>query len=308
VRLVLLGNPRLRRSWKNCIAHAARALGWQVTVLQDDAVTIGRVITACEGADLLLWARSHHHSPIGDVESMWRAVEAGGTATAAVHLDLYWGVPHRQQQIGRDPWWKARHVFTADGNPEHQRLFEQRGVRHHWLVPPAADRYAGRGEHRNDYATDLLFVGTCGRAHTGTGRRELLDWARHRYNGRFRWRGRAGRDGIWGRDLADLYTSAAVVLGDSVPCPRYWSDRVSNTLGMGGVLVHPDVDGLAEQYGDAVVTYPRGNMRALAGILDDLLADPNRREQLRQQGVRTVANRHLWRHRLPEIARTCGVL
>lgn len=304
MRLVLLGNPRLDRSWKNCLAHGARQLGWDVTVLQDDAVTIGQVIAACEGADLLLWARTHHASPIGNIESMWRAVEQGGTKTAAVHLDLYWGVAHREQQIGRDPWWMAGHVFTADGNPDHQALFEQRGVNHHWLIPPAADRHVGRGQFRPELAADVVFVGNLGRAHNG--RRELLDWAQRRYGSRFRWRGRRW-DPVWGRNLADQYTSASVVLGDSVANPYYWSDRVPNTLGMGGVLVHPNVDGLADMYGSAVATWPRGDFRALGDLIDGLLADPDRREQLRQQGVDTITSAHLWRHRLPDIARTCGV-
>jgi hypothetical protein len=307
VRLVLLGNPRLNRSWKNCLAHAARELGWDVTVLQDDAVTIGRVIGECSGADLLLWARSHHHAPMGNVESMWRAVEIGGTKTAAVHLDLYWGIPRRQEQIGRDPWWRAQHVFTADGNPAHAALFEQRGVRHHWLVPPAADRYAQPGQYRDDLACDVVFVGSCGRVHDQV-RRRMLDWASRRYGSRFRWLGRGGRTGIWGSDLADLYASAKVVLGDSAPNPMYWSDRIANVLAMGGVLVHPDVEGLAEQYGAAVATYPRGNLTALAELVDNLLDDSDRRQRMRQVGPEVVAAGHLWRHRLVDIARTCGVL
>ncbi|MDG4792011.1 glycosyltransferase [Micromonospora sp. WMMD1102] len=306
MRLVLLGNPRLQRSWKNCLAHAARLLGWDVTMLQDDAVTVGRVIAECSGADMLLWARSHGHSPSGDVESMWRAVEAGGTKTAAVHLDLYWGVPHRQAQIGRDPWWLAQHVFTADGNPAHRALFEQRGVNHHWLVPPAADRYAHPGRYRSELAYDMVFVGSCGRVHDQT-RRRMLDWATQRYGNRFCWLGRGGRAGIWGQDLADLYASAKVVLGDSVPNPYYWSDRVSNTLGMGGVLVHPEVDGLADQYGAAVGTWPRGNLTALGDLVDGLLDNPIRRSWMRGAGAMTAMGRHLWRHRLPEIARVCGI-
>jgi hypothetical protein len=77
---------------------------------------------------------------------------------------------------------------------------------------------------------------------------------------------------------------------------------------MGGVLVHPDVEGLAEQYGGAVATYPRGNMTALADLVDGLLDDPDRRRRMRQVGPKVIAAGHLWRHRLVDIARTCGVL
>lgn len=305
IRLVLLGNPRLKRSWKNCLAHAARQLGWQTTVLQDNAVSIADVVRACDGADLLIWARSHGHQPSGDIARMWRKVAAGGTATASVHLDLYWGLPHREPEIGRHPWWHAQHVFTADGG---RRDWSRRGVNHHWLPPPAADRWTGPGTPRPHLACDVVFVGTCGRAHRGSGRDRLLSWAQNRYGNRFRWLGYNRESAVWGRDLADLYASAHIVLGDSVPAARYWSDRVPNALGMGGVLVHPAVDGLADVHGDTVVTYRRGDFAILGDIIDGLLADPDRRRRLREGGVRQVAERHLWRHRLVDIAHTCGVL
>lgn len=307
IRLVLVGNPRLDRSWKNCLAHAAQQLGWRVTVLQDDTVTVGQVADACDGADLLVWARSHKHQPAGDVGWMWQAVEQGGTATASVHLDLYWGIPHREPEIGRHPWWNAQHVFTADGDPGHAALFAARGVNHHWLSPPAADRYARPGRLRAEYAADVVFVGTCGRSHALTDRARLLAWARHRYGDRFRWWGHSRPTRVWGRDLADVYASAHVVLGDSVPVPYYWSDRVPNTVGMGGVLVHPDVPGLAGQYGHTVTVWPRGDLGTLGDVIDGLLADPGRRHRIRADGAALVTDRHLWRHRLTDIAAVCGL-
>jgi hypothetical protein len=299
VRLVLLGWPHLDRSWKNDIAHAARMLGWSVANLQPDAVSTRDVIQACRSADLLIWARTHRRDPFGDVEAMLRRVEAGGTRTVGVHLDLYWGVPNRERQIGVHPWWSCQTVWTADGGV---RDWTGRGVNHRWLVPPAPDRFAGRGVPRPEMTADVIFVGGLAPVHKG--RKGLLDWARNRYGDRFAWWGKAGRGAIWGRDLTDLYASAKVVLGDSVPAPYYWSDRVPGTLGRGGVLVHPHVEGLVEQYGDAIVTYPRGDYDTLGDIVDGLLADPERREALREAAVSTVQDRHLWAHRLPDIAGT----
>jgi len=299
VRLVLIGNPGLDRSWKNDLAWAARDLGWHTTVLQDVQVSTGDVVSACDGAGLLIWARSHGRQPRGDIGRMWRQVEAGGTATAAVHLDLYWGIGRREHEIGRHPWWQAGTVWTADGGHDH--LFAQRGVNHRWLPPPAPDRYVGRAMPRPSQACDVLFVGGCSdRVHAG--RRELLAWASARYRDGFRWIGARAGQRVWGRDLNGWYASAKVVLGDSAPAPRYWSDRVPGTAGRGGVLVHPHVDGLADLHGNTVQVFRRGDLRGLGVLIDSLLDDPGRRERIRRQAVTLVRGRHLWRHRLAAIA------
>lgn len=298
MRLVLIGNPALERSWKNDIAHAARSLGWATTVLQDSHVTTVDVAGACRNADLLIWARSHGKQPHGDIEAMWRQVEAQGCATVAVHLDLYWGIARREAEIGVHPWWRAGTVWTADGG--HDDLFAQRGVNHRWLPPPCPDRYVGRVPPRRELACDVLFVGSCSSVHPG--RRELLDWAQARYRDRFRWVGARSGQRVWGVDLSAWYASAKVVLGDSAPADRYWSDRVPCTAGRGGVLVHPHVEGLGAQFGNTVQMYRRGDWRNLGQLIDSLLDDPARRERIRAQAVGNVRQHHLWRHRLAAIA------
>lgn len=305
MRLLLLGNPRLGRSWKNDVAHAARSLGWGTTVLQDDAVTVDEVVGRAGDADLLLWARSHGHAPAGDLTGLWRRVEASGCAGAAVHLDLYWGIPRREREIGVHPWWRAPWVFTADGG--HQQQFAGRGVNHVWMPPPCPDRFVGRTMPDPSLACDVLFVGGCSRT-VHHGRREMLDWAARRYGQRFKWVGGRNTDRVWGRNLNALYASAAVILGDSVPSPYYWSDRVPCTAGRGGVLIHPHVEGLAEQYGSALAYWRRGSLRELGATVDSLLEDPARRETMRRAAVTVVREKHLWRHRLADIATTCGVL
>lgn len=229
-------------------------------------------------------------------------VEEGGCVTAAVHLDLYWGLGRRENEIGVDPWWSCQFVFTADGG--HQDEFRSRGVNHRWLSPPIGQRWLG--PHRPDKArfggTDAVFVGSNVPGVHGKHRGELLRWAATTYGRGFQRVGGAG-PGIWGSDLGRLYATAGVVIGDSADSPRYWSDRVPCTLGRGGLLAYPNTDGLAEQgiTGAVAVLYDRFDFGSITDQLSGMTA--KQKAGMRSNAIDLVASKHLWKHRLEQIQR-----
>jgi len=310
VRVLLLGARRGIRenNWKDAIADAGRRLGWDVTHIDagprpgvpDSAPACEDVLTAAKGADMLLWARTHGHRPTGDVAAMLRQIEDTGTVTVGLHLDLYWGIPRREAEIGVDPWWSAQHVFTADGGPHPWGK-----VNHHWCPPAMDQRFFGRGTFRHSFNHSAVFVGGIVPDIHGHHRRALLTWARRKYGGGFVQYG-MGRRKVWGPDLCDLYTSAGVALGDSAWSPYYWSDRVVQTLGRGGFLAHPRTPGMAEQgfTDDVMLTYDRFDFRTLGKRLDDL--DPKVRREMTAAALALIEERHMWIHRLRMIAEVTG--
>ena len=106
-------------------------------------------------------------------------------------------------------------------------------------------------------------------------RRDLYRFLAQRYRGRFKlWEG-----GIRGQDLADLYASVKVLVGDSClagNAERYWSDRIPETLGRGGYLIHPEVEGLEQAY-PTLPMYRLGDWDQLAEQIDWAL-DPDHSE------------------------------
>ncbi|MFJ4009458.1 glycosyltransferase [Streptomyces sp. NPDC090026] len=305
MRVVVLGAPRplhLNR-WKDCLTEGGQDLGWDMLHLPARDLPTEDAIRACKGADILIWARTHGHDPRGDVPEMLCRIEDAGTITVGLHLDLYWGIPRREAQIGVHPWWSCQWVFTADGG--HQEQFRARGVNHRWLPPPLGRRWLGRSRpDRIRFAAVAVFVGGYVADIHGTHRPDLLTWAHRRWGHRFQQYGR-GRP-VWGPDLGALYASADVVLGDSAPADRYWSDRVVCTLGRGGLLAHPRVPGMAEQgfTSDTLVLYDRGDFPGLGRQLDALT--PARRREMTDAAIDLIGERHLWEHRLRDIAREVG--
>lgn len=304
MKLLLLGARRGLRenNWKDAVADAGTRLGWDVTHIDARGPTAEDVQLLAKGADMLLWARTHGHEPAGDVAEMLRQIEDQGTVTVALHMDLYWSIGRRERNIGVDPWWSAQHVFTADGGA---RDWTGRNVNHHWCPPAVDARFFGRGSFQHRFHHAAAFVGGLVSDIHGYHRRSLLTWARRRYGGGFVQYG-TGRRGVWGPDLCDLYTSVGVVLGDSAWAPFYWSDRVPNTLGRGGLLAHPRTPGMAELgfTDDVMVLYDRFDFRGLGRRLDEL--SPTRRREMTDAALTLMQERHMWTHRLQLIAEVTG--
>ncbi|MCL6734384.1 glycosyltransferase family protein [Streptomyces neyagawaensis] len=308
MRVVVLGAPRplhLNR-WKDCLTEGGQELGWDMLHLPARDIPADDVVRACKGADLLIWARTHGHDPTGNIPEMLCRIEDAGTVTVGLHLDLYWGIGRREDQIGVHPWWSCQWVFTADGG--HQAEFAARGVNHHWLPPPLGRRWLGRSlPDRRRFPGRAVFVGGYVPDIHGRHRPALLNWARRRWGHRFVQYGRSRP--VWGPDLGTLYASAELVLGDSAEAGRYWSDRVVCTLGRGGLLAHPRVEGMAGLgfTDDVMLLYDRGDFGGLGRSIDALTAA--RRREMTEAAITLIGERHLWEHRLRDVERVvfeCG--
>jgi glycosyltransferase involved in cell wall biosynthesis len=88
-------------------------------------------------------------------------------------------------------------------------------------------------------------------------------------------------------DVAELLTAADLAL-----LPSHWESRsvlAQEALHARVPLVASAVGGIPELVGDAAELVPPGNARALADAVVRLLGDPERREELRDRGVRQAA-------------------
>lgn len=305
MKLVLLGSPGTPgepiERWHDDAFEGAVQLGWDVTFLRAKDCEPADIVRESKGADMLLWMRTHDYNiKGGDGHQMLRRVEAQGVATVGMHFDLYWGVTSRQQRIGREAWWSAQHVFTADGG---DRDWESRGVNHHWLPPAFGTRFLGYGAPRRHLQCCAVFVGTNISGIHSLHRSQLLGWAaRHWGRDCFRHVGRTGSTKVWGRALNDVLASADMTLGDSVLSPHYWSDRIVRSLGRGALLAYPQTDGLKEWGFDdqVMLTYAPGEFRQILIKRSEL--DETARSEMTDAGIQLVMDRHLWRHRLQHIA------
>ncbi len=308
MRIAYRGNFRHPFCTEVHVAASLEALGHTVVRLQENETTWARCVEAGRRAHLFLWTKTWIVDPDGGHRAL-DELRAAGIPSVSFHLDRYIGLD-REAQIPEDPFWKTDFVFTADGGS--QEKFESYGVNHRWLPPGVFGPECRIGRPSRKFPHPVVFVGSYPYPHAEWApyREELIARFRERFGTGFAvWpRGRPIRN----KELSDLYASAKVVVGDSclVGNPsRYWSDRIPETVGRGGALIHPEVEGLDDWYRhrEHLVTYPVGDFDAALEQAEWLLANDEHRELIRRHGQETVLQRDTYEHRLRSVLQMVGV-
>jgi len=292
MRISFLGNFLAAESTENMIRWALeQALDHSVDLLQENEATLRKIDLSCRNSDLFLWVRTPGWLKVEDREMLaWLADR--GYRTASIHLDKFWGIPEREALIGKIPFWKTNFVFTADGSRDED--FEKAGVNHHWMQPAVSEVYVHPGTPRDHYRCDVGFVGAKDYHSEYPFRRQMVEFLERTYGNRFK-----HITGIRGHELNDVYASMKIVVGDCIfaGTPRYWSDRVPETIGRHGFLLHPEVQGLDLP----VATYQPQDLKSLKEQIDLWLFNEGPRKEVIKQGVEQIRRDDTWTVRMRQI-------
>jgi hypothetical protein len=305
VRIAYCGNFEPAWSTENHLKRSLEALGHTVIPYQENGRETERLIgagyyDALYEIDLWLYTRTWK-LPGNALE--W--IRNCPVPTVSYHLDLYAGLS-RGQGIERDPFWNTKYVFTPDGGS--QRFFEDRGINHFYLRPGVVADECIPGNYDSKYACDVAFVGSENYHHEWPYRKRLINWLRSEYGSRF---GLFGSDGksIRGKALNDLYATAKICIGDSLCLgfnhPGYFSDRVFETTGRGGFIIHPWIKGLDECFTDQehLSFYRYNDFDGLRQRIDYYLANPEEQGRIRLAGHKHTKANHTYTHRCAEMLR-----
>lgn len=306
-----IGNFVPEHSTENHVRQAWINQGHQVIRIQEGYENdYNALMTNMKAVDLVLWTRT------GDLAAKWghaKQIAMLGQAreldipTVAFHLDRWWGLD-REHLIYEEPFFRCQYVITADGG--HQEEFNKASINHYWLPPAVSLNETEPGEYQERYASDIAFVGSWmpGYHREWKHRPQLIDWLSKTYPHQVKFWPRPNEHSVRGKDLRDLYASVKVVVGDSClvgNAAHYWSDRIPETLGRGGFLIHPYVKGLEEHftighYGD-LVTWQAGNWEALRTEIDWFLDHPFLGQEVAARGRATVIEKHTYDVRVNQI-------
>jgi SAM-dependent methyltransferase len=226
------------------------------------------------------------------------------------HLDLFVGL-QRQDGLDTDPRWRCDYVVTPDGDPASAEIFKAKGINHHYIKAGVFKPEAVDGKPRLDLVQDVIFVGggaEYGHFREWPYRRELVAWLERTYGNRYSKYGHPQAT-MRNQDLNDLYSSVKVVVADSL-CPgftkpNFWSDRVYETIGRGGFIIHPYIKGMEEEFtdGETIVFYEYGNLAQLKEKIDYYLdpAHADERERIRTAGQAWVRENATYHNRLQQL-------
>ncbi len=132
-------------------------------------------------------------------------------------------------------------------------------------------------------------------------RKMLMKHLKYKYKSIFQWYGRGVP--LRGEDLNDMFASVKIIVGDSVYSPNYWSNRVYETLGRGGFLLHPRVPGLEKEfeYYKHLVPYDINDYDQIDGIIDHYLKADKEREEIQLAGHEHCKKLYTYKHRCKQL-------
>lgn len=318
MRIAALGNYGVDFSTETHVTKSLESIGHEVTRIQEGDFTPIRIANeVCSGGyDLLWWTQTlglaDRGGPNADRLRMLEAIRTAGIPSVGFHLDRWFGLD-REHQVSTEAFFRLDAVFTADG--AHQREFEAAGVRHYPILPAVYAEEAEPGVFRPELAADVAFVGNWHSTYhrEWMHRRELIHHLQRRWDVRL-WPVE-GQPAVRGQMLRDVYASTKVVVGDSclVPTKRgepmyaYCSDRIPETLGRQGFLIHPRVASVTDgpyESGEHLLTWTLGDWDELDVKIAYSRASDDYRQHIARQGRQHVLTHHTYAVRCQQVIET----
>lgn len=313
MRIAFLGNFGVSYSSETHHKKSLEALGHQVITLQEGVATSDEVLNEAQQSDVFVWVHTHGWQTPGDMVAVLKHLKMLGIPSVSYHLDLWFGL-ERQKDLTDDSFYQhIEHFFTVDSRMA-DWFNANTGVKGHYLQAAMFHEEAYMAAPIQGVPVKpVIFVGSKGYHHEWPYRPKLINWLQEKYGYSFEHFGGDGLGVVRGDKLNQLYADTKVVVGDTLcinfDYPDYWSDRVYETLGRGGFLIHPYISGMGEHFEDGkhLKFYTYNDFEQLQGLIDYYLEHPEEREAIRRQGQEHVKANHTYMNRwatiLEEVAK-----
>ena len=329
-KITFLGNFRVDFTTESHHLKTFRKLGIEVETFQESEASIQQITKSALQSDMFMWTHTHGWNTEG-IAKLLKLLKEKGIPSVGYHLDLWMGI-ERQKNLETDPYWGLEYFFTVD------KLFEgfmnsQEGLPKAFYMPAGVlEDECYIGEKKAAYDFDVVFVGSKVYHKEWPYRTQLIEWLEKTYGNRFANYGHHGKGVLRGEPLNNLYASAKVVVGDTLckefKYPFYYSDRIFETTGRGGFIIHPYIEGIQDEfetqqynyslkhefndpiktfYGTdraEIITYPFGNFDYLKYLIDYFIKNDEEREAIKLRGHERTKKAHTYTQRLQYLLET----
>jgi len=305
MKIGFVGNFGVSFSSESHHAKSLEFLGHEVVRLQEGKVNGQMILRSTQDCQLLIWVHTHGwRTAAGD--KVLHEMKRRGIPTLTYHLDLWLGIS-RQRDLEKDPFYKNIDYFFTVDKLMADWFNENTNVKGCY-IPAGVFGEECYMKEPSDKKYDVIFVGSKGYHHEWAYRPQLIDWLRETYGDRFTHVGGDGDTGtIRGDDLNQVYADSKIAIGDTLclnfDYPYYYSDRLFETTGRGGFIIHPYIKGIEDQFdiNSEIVAYDFGDFEQLKGLIDYYLEHDDERESIRLAGHERAKRDHTYIKRWEQI-------
>lgn len=299
MKIVFIGNFNVVFSTESHHLWTWRKLGIEVVPLQEDKTNRQEILDACSGAQCLQWTHTHSYPDVLSMDDV-RTIHSMSVKTFSYHLDRYFGIngqDKREDKLSTHPSYHLDYFFSTDGGNDDKWV--AKGINHFWL-PPGVVEYGCYYGAPQPGIPPIIFAGSVGYHPEYPFRPRMVEALEKHYGTGFK-----AYQGIREADLNNLYASTRIIVGDHIfaGVGYYWSDRVPETLGRGGFLIHPRTQGLRIP---GLAHYEPQNSDDLIRQIDFWLEHSETRKMHQQMAHEWVKSHDTYTHRLAKILRILG--
>jgi len=311
MRIAFIGNFEVDFSSETHYRKTFEKIGHTVIQLQENRTNVREILDAALKSDMLFWVHTHSWrvGSDGEILHMLKKLKDAKIPTVGYHLDLFMGL-QREKDLKNDAYWKIEHFFTVDKLMA-DYLNQHTQAKGYYL--PAGvyeDECILMAPNREKYPHDVIFTGSKGYHREYPYRVQLIEWLHATYGERFAHYGGGGRPSLRGLELNTLYSSAKIVIGDTL-CKDftykwYFSDRYFECPSRGGFMIFPYIHGAEDFFepNEEVVFYEYNDFVDLKSKIDHYLKDDLNRESIRMAGFERGKKDHNYTIRLQYIIDT----
>lgn len=306
MKILFFGNFSVDYCSEVHYSKTLKNLGHEVIQMQEGEATYVQLIAA-QNIDLFFWVHTHGWAT-KDIDRTLQHFKDNNIPIVAYHLDLYIGLKREPQM--EEYVTMVEHFFTVDKLMAIM-LNEHTQTKGYYLPPGVfKDECYIAEPNPNKYPHEIVFTGSRHYHVEWPYRKQLIEWLEKTYGDMFAQYGGGGLPVLRGHELNVLYSSAKIVIGDTLcigfKYPYYFSDRLCEVPGRGGFMIFPDIRGIDSMYniGKEMVTYKYGDFEELKEKIDYYLANNAERESIRIAGHNKTKNSHTYTNRLQKILET----
>lgn len=290
------------------ISRSFEELGHTVTRRHEDFTTVDDALGLLNGIDFVLTeeARMKGDYIYGEIlrgerdKCEGRFKEVMDKILVVPWLtNIQWGIERREPLIKENPIFKAPTIFTTDAGNDVK--WHELGITHRTLRQGIYQGEAVMSEP--DGSGEVGFVGEDNQ-YIWPFRKKLLNFLHRCYGNQFVWMGPGSRNKtVYHMELNRFCAKMKLIVGDSVLSPNYWSNRVYEIIGRGGVLIMPDIEGLDKEFipFKHYIPYKQLDLIDLKDKVDYYLIHDKEREQIRKDGFEFCRANYTYKKRVEEI-------